>query len=83
MIKMLFGQKLFIIEDYFIYTEYLKHYFDNLNPDFLFIKGDGNPKFSTQTLDKCIFGIFRFSFWEFYFYLEKKRKTGGLSLYGF
>lgn len=27
---------------------YLKHYFDNLNPSFLFIKGDGNPKFSTQ-----------------------------------
>lgn len=27
---------------------YLRHYFDNLNPDFLFIKGDGNPKFSTQ-----------------------------------
>ncbi|MEK7060895.1 MAG: glycosyltransferase family 39 protein [Patescibacteria group bacterium] len=29
-------------------TEYLKHYFDNLTPSFLFIKGDGNPKFSTQ-----------------------------------
>jgi len=28
--------------------EYLKHYFDNLDPKFLFIKGDGNPKFSTQ-----------------------------------
>jgi 4-amino-4-deoxy-L-arabinose transferase-like glycosyltransferase len=28
--------------------EYLKHYFDNLSPSFLFIKGDGNPKFSTQ-----------------------------------
>lgn len=28
--------------------EFLKHYFDNLYPDFLFIKGDGNPKFSTQ-----------------------------------
>lgn len=28
--------------------EYIKHYFDNLNPNFLFIKGDGNPKFSTQ-----------------------------------
>jgi hypothetical protein len=27
---------------------YVKHYFDNLNPGFLFIKGDGNPKFSTQ-----------------------------------
>jgi len=33
----------------FVYTqEYLKHYFDNLSPNFLFIKGDGNPKFSTQ-----------------------------------
>lgn len=28
--------------------EYMYHYFDNLNPAFLFIKGDGNPKFSTQ-----------------------------------
>lgn len=35
----------------FAYTmEYLHHYFDNLNPSFLFIKGDGNPKFSTQTV---------------------------------
>lgn len=29
-------------------VEYLRHYFDNLTPSFLFIKGDGNPKFSTQ-----------------------------------
>jgi len=29
-------------------VEYIKHYFDNLSPNFLFIKGDGNPKFSTQ-----------------------------------
>ncbi len=29
-------------------VEYIKHYFDNLNPSFLFIRGDGNPKFSTQ-----------------------------------
>jgi hypothetical protein len=27
---------------------YLTHYFDNLQPWFLFIRGDGNPKFSTQ-----------------------------------
>lgn len=27
---------------------YLNHYFDNLTPKFLFINGDGNPKFSTQ-----------------------------------
>lgn len=29
-------------------VDYIKHYFDNLNPQFLFIKGDGNPKFSIQ-----------------------------------
>jgi 4-amino-4-deoxy-L-arabinose transferase-like glycosyltransferase len=28
--------------------EYIKHYFDNLSINFLFIKGDGNIKFSTQ-----------------------------------
>jgi len=33
----------------FVYTtEYLKHYFDHFKPKFLFISGDGNPKFSTQ-----------------------------------
>jgi 4-amino-4-deoxy-L-arabinose transferase-like glycosyltransferase len=30
--------------------EYVKHYFDNLSPTFLFIKGDGNPKFSIQSV---------------------------------
>lgn len=29
-------------------VEFLKHYFDNFSTQFLFIKGDGNPKFSTQ-----------------------------------
>ncbi len=29
-------------------AEYIRHYMDNLSPSFLFIKGDGNPKFSTQ-----------------------------------
>ena len=29
-------------------VEFLKHYLDNLDPNFLFIKGDGNPRFSTQ-----------------------------------
>lgn len=28
--------------------EYLENYFDFYNPNFLFIKGDGNPRFSTQ-----------------------------------
>ncbi len=31
-------------------TEFAKHYLDNLDPHFLFIKGDGNPKFSTQDI---------------------------------
>ncbi len=30
--------------------EYFKHYFDNLSPLFLFINGDGNPKFSIQSV---------------------------------
>jgi len=35
----------------FLYgLDYLKHYFDNLNPGFLFITGDGNPKFSTKNV---------------------------------
>ncbi len=29
-------------------VSYVKHYFDNLSPLFLFTRGDGNPKFSTQ-----------------------------------
>lgn len=31
-------------------VSYIRHYFDNLSTDFLFIKGDGNPKFSTQNV---------------------------------
>lgn len=27
---------------------FAQHYLDNLNPSFLFIKGDGNPRFATQ-----------------------------------
>jgi 4-amino-4-deoxy-L-arabinose transferase-like glycosyltransferase len=30
--------------------EYIKHYLDHFNPGFLFVKGDGNPKFSTQDI---------------------------------
>lgn len=29
-------------------VEYINHYLDNFNPKFLFISGDGNPKFSVQ-----------------------------------
>lgn len=30
--------------------EYIRHYFDHFNSKFLFITGDGNPKFSTQDI---------------------------------
>jgi 4-amino-4-deoxy-L-arabinose transferase-like glycosyltransferase len=29
-------------------VKYIQHYLDHFDPQFLFIKGDGNPKFSTQ-----------------------------------
>lgn len=35
--------------------EYLVHFFDNLEPRFLFIKGDGNPKFSIQDTGQLLF----------------------------
>ena len=34
---------------------FLIHFFDNLQPDFLFIKGDGNPKFSIQDVGQLYF----------------------------
>ncbi len=34
----------------FYAREYMKHYFDNLSFNFLFIQGDGNPKFSTRDI---------------------------------
>lgn len=34
---------------------YLKHYFDNLNPGFLFISGDENQKFSTKDVGEMYF----------------------------
>lgn len=40
--------------------EYLKHYFDHANPNFLFIKGDGNPKFSTQDVGQLFIWDFPF-----------------------
>lgn len=39
---------------------FLQHYFDNLNPRFLFISGDGNPKFSTQDVGQLYLWSFPF-----------------------
>lgn len=62
----------------FLYgLDYLKHYFDNLNPGFLFITGDGNPKFSTQNVGQMYV-------WDIVFFVSgllfifKKRETNWL-----
>ena len=53
----------FIHNRRFVYVrEFLSHYFDNLNPDFLFIKGDGNPKFATGDTGQMYI-------WEFPFFV--------------
>lgn len=52
--------------------EYLRHYFDNLNPSFLFIKGDGNPKFSTQDVGQLYLWEFPFLIAGILFLVKKK-----------
>lgn len=54
--------------------DFVKHYFDNLSPNFLFIAGDGNPKFSTQDIGQMYI-------WDIIFFvgggfLLLKRKEG-------
>lgn len=56
-------------------VEYLSHYLDNLNPKFLFINGDGNPKFSIQDVGQMYL-------WELPFliagaFLLFRKKEGG------
>ena len=55
-------------------VSYLKHYFDNLSPSFLFIKGDGNPKFSTQTVGAMF--LWDLPFFVAGFFLLFKKKEG-------
>lgn len=51
---------------------FLKHYFDNLNPSFLFIKGDGNPKFSTQDVGQMYLFDLPFFLLGFFFLFKYK-----------
>lgn len=52
--------------------EYLKHYFDNLTPNFLFVKGDGNPKFSSQTVGQLYLWDIPFLFIGIFLLFRKK-----------
>lgn len=43
-------------------VSYVKHFFDNFSPMFLFVRGDGNPKFSIQDTGQMYL-------WEFPFFI--------------
>lgn len=51
---------------------FLRHYFDHFNPSFLFIKGDGNPKFSTQDVGELYLWDLPFILAGIYFLFKKK-----------
>jgi 4-amino-4-deoxy-L-arabinose transferase-like glycosyltransferase len=56
-------------------VEYLKHYFDNLSVQFLFISGDGNPKFSTQDVGQMyLWELPFFIFGLFYLFFKREGK---------
>src|ERR1035437_3061094 len=53
-------------------TDYMKHYFDNLNPGFLFITGDVNTRFSTQAVGQMFLWDIPFIVIGILFLLRKK-----------
>jgi len=53
---------------------FLGHYFDQFNPNFLFIKGDGNPKFSTQDVGELY--LWDFVFFAVGIFLLFRKKEG-------
>jgi 4-amino-4-deoxy-L-arabinose transferase-like glycosyltransferase len=59
---------------------YLTHYLDNLEPRFLFINGDGNPKFSIQDTGQLYLIEAPFLIYGIYLLLSYRRKTAVLLL---
>lgn len=52
--------------------EFVSHYLDNLSPNFLFIKGDGNPRFSTQDVGQLYLWDLPFLIVGFLFLFRKR-----------
>lgn len=61
--------------------EYLLHFVDHFEPWFLFIKGDGNPKFSIQDVGQLYLIEFPFLILGFFWLFAKERKNAWLLLY--
>lgn len=58
----------------FVYLkEFLKHYFDHLNPKFLFVSGDVNPKLSSQSTGELYWWDLPFLLGGIYFLASKRR----------
>ena len=57
------------------------HYFDHFSPDFLFIRGDGNPKFSTQDLGQLYIIELPFLLIGIYYVFLIYRKTALFLIY--
>jgi hypothetical protein len=57
------------------FRSYLIHYFDNLQPWFLFIRGDGNPKFSQQDVGNLYLIDLPFLIIGILFLFRKEKKT--------
>ena len=53
---------------------FIRHYLDHFNPSFLFIKGDGNPKFSTQDVGQLFLWELPFLIWGVLLLLRKKMR---------
>lgn len=56
-----------------LYTQsFFRHYFDHFNPNYLFIKGDGNPKFSIQSVGELYLWDAPFLIIGFFWLFRKK-----------
>lgn len=60
---------------------FLYHYFDHFSPDYLFIKGDGNPKFSTQDVGQLYLLDLPFLLMGLYFVFSSFRREALLLIY--
>jgi len=61
-------------------VEVARHYLDNFNPNFLFINGDGNPKFSTRDVGQLYLWSLPFLFLGMYFLVKNKQGSWYLVL---
>lgn len=55
---------------------YLQHYFDNLSLNFLFLQGDGNPKFSVQSVGQMYLWDLVFFFLGMLYLFKLREKHG-------